>query len=107
MTKYTTVYTSMSLPEIYLIKGKFESEGIVCFTKDELITQTAPYISSITNGIQLQVADDDIDKAVQILQESGYLQAKVSKKTSYKSGIIFIIILLAFLFYIFKKNHVF
>jgi hypothetical protein len=107
MSSYVTIYSSTSLPEIYVIKGKLESEGIVCFTKDELVAQTGTYLTGIGNGVELKVHQTDIDRAVQILQEGGYLQPKISKKASYIPTFIFIIILLAFLFYIFKKNHVF
>lgn len=109
MAQFVTIYTSMSLSEIYVLQGHLEAVGIASFTKDERITQMAPYISSITNGIQLQVRSADIEKAVCILQDAGYLVPRVSKNDGFytKAGIIFLLILLLGMAYLLHSRGVF
>ena len=109
MAQFVTIYTSMSLPEIYMLQGHLEAMGIPSFTKDERITQMAPYISSLTNGIQLQVRPSDIEKAVDVLQDAGYLVPRVSKNDGFytKTGIIFLLILLLGMAYLLHSRGVF
>lgn len=109
MAQFVTIYSSMSLPEIYVLQGHLEADGIKSFTKDERITQMAPYISSITNGIQLQVRAEDIERAVSILQDAGYLIPQVSKNDGFytKAGLIFLLVLLLGIAYLLYTRDVF
>lgn len=106
MAKLVTIYDSVSLSEIYIAQAKLEQAGILSFTKDERLHQTAPYLSSLTNGIQLQVATDDLDSAVQILQQAGILIPQVEKKDSFTKRLkwIFLAVLIAELLYLLIKN---
>ena len=52
-----------------------ESEGIECFTKDELTVQVYNYASNAIGGIKLQVRADDVVHAKHALLRSGYLRA--------------------------------
>ena len=108
MAQLVTIYTSLSLSEIYIAQAKLEEAGILSFTKDERLHQTAPYISSPTNGIQLQVTVDDIDQAVQVLQEADILIPAVEKKDNFSKKLkwIFLVVLLMELLYLLHKNKV-
>ncbi|HTN38849.1 MAG TPA: DUF2007 domain-containing protein [Arachidicoccus sp.] len=108
MAQFVTIYTSMSLPEIYVIQGHLEAAGIPSFTKDERINQMAPHISSLSCGIQLQVRSQDIEKSVELLQAGGYLKPAVSKNDHFfkKAGLIFLAALLLEIIYLLIKKGI-
>lgn len=68
-----TVATFWYQHQLLLVKSMLESEGIPCFTKDELTIQIQPLLSIPLGGIKLQVFESDVDRALNILHESGYL----------------------------------
>jgi len=109
MATLVTIFTSVSLSEIYIAQAKLEESGIPSFTRDERLHQTAPYISTLTSGIQLQVASDDISQAVEVLQEAGMLIPVVEKKDNFSKKLkwIFLIVLLVELIYLLVKYKVF
>jgi len=108
MAALVTIFTSVSLSEIYIAQAKLEEAGIASFTRDERLHQTAPYLSSLTNGIQLQVTSDDIDQAILVLQEAGILVPVVEKKDNFSKKLkwIFLIVLLVELVYLLIKHKV-
>lgn len=108
MAELITVFTSMSLSEIYIAQAHLEEAGILAFTRDERLHQTAPYLSSLSNGIQLQVAATDLDQAVQILQQAEILVPRVEKKDNFSKWLkwIFILVLLLQLLFLLYKNKV-
>lgn len=50
-----------------------EAEGIECRTLDELTAQVNPMYSQAIGGVKLQVKQTNLQKAVDILKEGGYL----------------------------------
>ena len=68
-----TVATFSFQHQLLLVKSMLESEGIHCFTKDELTIQIQPLFSIPLGGIKLQVFESDAAQALKILHESGYL----------------------------------
>lgn len=62
-----TVATFSFAPEMGLVRSKLESEGIECFVKGELISQT--YIQSAVGGIKLQVKAEDAERARKLIDE--------------------------------------
>lgn len=68
-----TVATFSFQHQLLLVKSMLESEGIPCFTKDELTIQIQPLFSIPLGGIKLQVFESDVERALSILHESGYL----------------------------------
>jgi len=68
-----TVATFSYQHQLLLVKSMLESEGIPCFTKDELTIQIQPLFSIPLGGIKLQVFESDVERALSILHESGYL----------------------------------
>jgi hypothetical protein len=73
--KFITVLTATYGYEIAVIRGRLESEGIACFVKDELTVQVNPFYSNAIGGVKLQVRESDLNQALEILKETGYIQA--------------------------------
>jgi len=57
--------------ELYLVKSFLESEGVECFTENEFINQIYP-VGTDALGCKLQVAEQDFEKAIQLLIEGGF-----------------------------------
>lgn len=55
-----------------MAKSLLESAGIECIVKDELITQTAPYLTHSVGGVKLQVKRKDVAAAIEIVDSTGY-----------------------------------
>jgi len=70
---FITVLTVTYPHEIAVIRGVLEAEGIICFVKDELTVQVHPFISNAIGGVKLQVLERDLDQALEILKETGYI----------------------------------
>jgi len=65
---------TFTLPiEAAIIRGRLESEGIECFLTNELTTQVNPLYSNAIGGVELQVRESDLQNAIAILKEGGYL----------------------------------
>jgi hypothetical protein len=62
-----TLATFSFAPEMGLVRSKLESEGIECFVKDELVSQT--YIHNAVGGMKLQVKAEDAERARKIIDE--------------------------------------
>ena len=109
MAELVTIFSSMSLPEIYNAQAELEGAGILSFTKDERVHQTAPYLSTRTNGIQLQVSIHDLDQAVLVLQNADILIPRVEKPDNFSKKLkwIFLGILILEVFYLLYKNKIF
>lgn len=74
MDTFITVLTVQYPQQLWIIKGKLESEGIACFVKDELTVQAYNLYSNAVGGVKLQVQQHDVAKAVEILTELGYIR---------------------------------
>jgi len=72
--KFITVLTFTFPYESAIIRGRLESEGIVCFVKDELTAQVNPFYSNAIGGVKLQVRESDLDRTIEILKEAGYIK---------------------------------
>ncbi len=68
MEKLITLTTFEYPHESYIIKSKLESEGIYVFLKDELTIQADNFVSNAIGGVKLQVRENDVDKATEILK---------------------------------------
>lgn len=62
--------------EFAVLRGKLEAEGIECRILDELTVQVNPFYSNAIGGIKLQVRESDIQKAIEILKDGGYIKDK-------------------------------
>jgi len=74
--KFITVLTVTFAPEVAIIRGRLESEGIICFVKDELTVQIQPFYSNAIGGVKLQVRESDLNQTLEILKETGYINEK-------------------------------
>ena len=72
MDTFVTIKTFTYPSEAYILRGKLESEGVVCFLKDELNVQTNPMNSNAYGGVKLQVKESDIQQTIEILKAGGY-----------------------------------
>jgi len=59
--------------EAHLAKTKLESEGFEVMIKDELTVQVDNFYSNAIGGVKLQVSENDYDRALQVLKDSGYI----------------------------------
>lgn len=69
-----TIKTFNFAHESAIIRSRLEAEGIYCFVQDELTALVHPFHSQAIGGIKLQVREEDLEEAVRILKETGYLQ---------------------------------
>ena len=74
MDKFVTIKTFTYATEVAVIRGRLESEGIECAVQDELTVQANPFYSNAIGGVKLQVRQSDVRKAIEILEEGGYLK---------------------------------
>jgi len=77
--KLVTIATFSYAPEMGLVRSKLESEGIECFVKDELSSQT--YIYNAIGGIKLQVRESDAERAAKIVNEMGVFQEPATRNS--------------------------
>ena len=78
--KFVTVLTVTFPHEVAVIRGRLEAEGIACFVKDELTVQVNPFYSNAIGGVKLQVLESDLNQAVEILKETGYIKVKIDNR---------------------------
>ena len=74
MGDFVTVLTMSYPQQLYIIKGRLESEGIECFIKDELTVQSNNLWSNAVGGVKLQVQKQDVERALALLIELGYIK---------------------------------
>ena len=72
MGNLVTVKVFYESTEVLVPRSLLESEGIECCAKDELTAQVYN-VASVVGGIKLQVKEEDVEKAVQILMDGGFL----------------------------------
>ena len=73
MGRLVTIKAFTFSHEVAIVRGRLESEGIYCFVQDELTAQVNPFYSIAIGGVKLQVREEDVEKAVILLKESGYI----------------------------------
>jgi len=69
---FVTIASFNNIHDLYPLKVNLEHNGIQCFIKDEFSVQVAPYLSNAIGGIKLQVPEEEVEKALEILREAGY-----------------------------------
>lgn len=72
MSRFVTVATFTYAHESMIAKAMLESNGILCFVRDEHTMYIQPFFSATGGGIKLQVNSEDEEDARQILNEKGY-----------------------------------
>ena len=66
-----TVATFTYPYEANLLKGRLETEDIVCFLENENIVTANPFYSNAVGGVQIRVKKEDEQKALKIIAETG------------------------------------
>lgn len=74
MNDLVVVATFTFPSELIVMKGRLESEGIECHTKDELTVQSHNFLSNAVGGVKLLVKQNDVIRARVILIEAGHLK---------------------------------
>jgi hypothetical protein len=74
LDNFVTIKTFTYPHEVAIIRGRLEAEGIECATQDEMMAQVNPFYSNAIGGVKLQVRERDLPKAIEILEEAGYLK---------------------------------
>jgi len=72
MEKLVTIRTFSKSIDFEMAKSYLESCGIDCFGKNEIINRA--YIDLVDGGIQLQVRSEQVEEAIKLLLEKGYLK---------------------------------
>ncbi len=63
---------SFSKPEdAHLLRLRLEAGGVPAFIQDENMVQTDWLVSNAIGGVRVQIADEDADRAKEILQDPG------------------------------------
>ncbi len=72
MSTFVTVAIFNYAHEAAIPKARLESEGILCFLKDEHTLMLQPFFTFNGSGIKLQVNAEDVEDAIRVLEDSGY-----------------------------------
>ncbi len=70
MSKLVTLKSYMTPHELLVDRSKLESFGIECYAKDEITAQVLNFYSQLRGGMQLQVREEDLAKAKEILSDA-------------------------------------
>ncbi len=63
-----TIATFNDVTEAHILKGRLESEGILCFLGDEHIVGAHPFYAVAVGGVKLKVTENDVEEAKAILK---------------------------------------
>lgn len=80
---YITILSFAYLHEATIVRGRLESEGIVCDIKDGLSAQVSPLYSKSIGGVKLRVLESDFQRAVELLKETGDINENSYIKQNY------------------------
>jgi hypothetical protein len=64
-----TLWRYRDLPEAWVAKSKLDSEKVWCFLADQEIVRLDWFLSNAVGGVRLQVADDEVQIAMELLSE--------------------------------------
>ncbi len=74
MSAHLVTIKTVTYPhELALIRGYLEAEGVECFVQDEMMAQVYNFYSNAIGGIKLQVREEDLDRAMRIMRDGGFL----------------------------------
>lgn len=75
MSELVTIKTSSMVSNLAVAMSYLESENIYCFIKNEYSAMLQPFFSN-NSGAQLQVREEDVPRAIQLLIEGGFARAE-------------------------------
>ncbi len=85
--KLVTVGTFDMATEAHLAKGLLEANGLTAFLADELTVGVAWHLSNAVGGIKLQVSENDVERAANILAGREDLSADAEDRVADDTGI--------------------
>lgn len=74
MSQLITVRTFSSSMDSEMVRSYLESLGVKCYIKDEFINRA--YVPNVAGGVKLQVEEEDLETAIMLLKDGGYLSEK-------------------------------
>lgn len=102
-----TIKSFLTPSEASMIQSILAAEDIYCFLKDENAVLMAPYLANAIGGVKLQVHEEDVERAIIILKNSGVLKEPQKQESWLKENqtlIILSIIILAVFLYFFIRT---
>ena len=105
--KFITVYRTLDRTEISIVKHQFEQEEINYHVTGEATNDSAGVAGLGGGGMTVQVREDQVEKAKQILAENGFLgefkkfETTGRKKSSVNKGVIIFLALLVVILAVF------
>jgi hypothetical protein len=84
MTRELVTIKAFNFPQEAALAHSFlDAEGIYSFIMDELITQVYSLTTNVFGGVKLQVREEDVQRAVELLYAAGYLTSEDLKPDTY------------------------
>ena len=83
MSAFVYIHTVSYEPELAVIEGVFESEGIKWKTTNKNTVQVDPFLSNAVGGIHIFVQEEDFEYAKKILLEGGFIREQNNKRFWY------------------------
>lgn len=74
MSNLVTIRSFSSSVDFEMVKAYLESLGIECFGIDEVINRA--YLANVNGGVKLKVREEQVEEALKLLIEGGYLKAE-------------------------------
>ena len=74
MNQLITIRTFSSSIDAEMVRSYLESLGVNCYIKDEFINRA--YVSNVAGGVKLQVEEENLETAIMLLKDGGYLTDK-------------------------------
>jgi hypothetical protein len=71
MNELITIRTFSSSVDCEMVKAYLMSFGIECYVKDEFVNRA--YLANVNGGVKLLVKQEQLNEAIDILIEGGYL----------------------------------
>ncbi len=72
MNDWVTIAAFQYAHQAAMLKGRLESDGILCNIKDELTATTYVFYGNVIGGVKVQVRENDIKLVIPIMKELGY-----------------------------------
>lgn len=71
MQNLVTIRTFNSSIDSEMVRAYLESMGITCFLQDEFVNRA--YVANVNGGVKLQVPENELESALTLLKDGGYL----------------------------------
>ncbi|MDO9153112.1 MAG: DUF2007 domain-containing protein [Paludibacter sp.] len=72
MNELVTIRTFSSSIDFEMVRSYLESMGVACFGLDEVMNRA--YIANVNGGVKLQVRKAQVEEAITLLIDGGYLK---------------------------------